>query len=122
MPKAAKSSSRASASRANPVEKKSSSTKPSKGGKAASNGNATVKTQLEKTTAQADAPPNGKVEEANYLLMVMMTLSSDPTITRILSLPPSLTFAKLHQVLQIAFGWANCHMHEFRVEVPETSE
>ncbi|KAI4263441.1 MAG: hypothetical protein L6R42_001413 [Xanthoria sp. 1 TBL-2021] len=46
-----------------------------------------------------------------------MTLSDNPTITRILSLPPSLTFAKFHQVLQIAFGWANCHMHAFNVEI-----
>ena len=49
--------------------------------------------------------------------MVAMTLSSDPTITRILSVPPNLTFEKLHQVLQIAFGWANNHMHTFTVEI-----
>ncbi|KAL8834785.1 MAG: hypothetical protein Q9176_007303 [Flavoplaca citrina] len=39
-------------------------------------------------------------------------------ITRVLSLPPSLTFAKFHRVLQIAFGWAGFHMHTFNIEIP----
>ena len=51
-----------------------------------------------------------------------MTMSSDPTITRTLSLPPSLTFAEFHQVLQIAFGWANCHMHTFTASFKEHPE
>lgn len=57
-------------------------------------------------------------DEPNYLLMVHMTLSSDPMISRILSLTPKLTFAAFHQVLQVAFGWAECHMHTFTVDIP----
>ena len=53
----------------------------------------------------------------NYLILVTLTGSMNPTINRLLSLPPSLTFDKVHQVLQIAFGWANCHMHDFNVSL-----
>ncbi|KAL8869716.1 MAG: hypothetical protein Q9174_004062 [Haloplaca sp. 1 TL-2023] len=70
-----------------------------------------------KTTA---APTRGHTtesdDERNYLFHVAMTLSHDPMISRILSVPPSLTFEKFHQVLQIAFGWAECHMHTFNIE------
>lgn len=55
--------------------------------------------------------------DPNYLVMVMMSLSTDPRITRFLSVPPSLTFADLHEVLQIAFGWTNSHIHTFSVDV-----
>ncbi|KAF4629310.1 hypothetical protein G7Y89_g8843 [Cudoniella acicularis] len=51
----------------------------------------------------------------NYLLLVRMTCSDDPVITRLLSVPSDLTFAKLHHVLQAAFGWAGCHAYSFSV-------
>lgn len=31
---------------------------------------------------------------------------------------PTTGFDKLHAVLQIAFGWAECHMHTFRIQKP----
>ena len=73
-----------------------------------------------KRNAKAKSKPNPKpwesdTEEPNYLLMVHMTLSDDPMISRLLSLPPHLTLDKFHDVLQIAFGWAGCHMHSFTV-------
>ena len=51
----------------------------------------------------------------SYLLLVRLTNSEDPIITRFLSVPSSFTFAKLHIVLQVAFGWAGCHAHSFDV-------
>lgn len=51
----------------------------------------------------------------NYLILATLSGSTSPTITRLLSLPPSLTFDKLHGVLQISFGWTNSHMHVFNV-------
>ncbi|KAL8824876.1 MAG: hypothetical protein Q9170_008013, partial [Blastenia crenularia] len=56
--------------------------------------------------------------ETSYLILVSITLTSDPTIPRLLTLPPSLTFAKFHQALQIALGWTNSHMHQFIVGFP----
>lgn len=61
-------------------------------------------------------------EDPNYLIMVAMILSSNPTITRFLSVPPSLTFADFHQVLQVAFGWSDSHMHSFIVDVATRSD
>lgn len=51
----------------------------------------------------------------NYLILATLSGSTSPTITRLLSLPSSLTFDKLHRVLQISFGWTNSHMHDFNV-------
>lgn len=53
--------------------------------------------------------------QESYLLQVFLTNSDDPVITRSLSLPSHWTFAKLHVVLQAAFGWANCHGYSFSV-------
>jgi hypothetical protein len=36
-----------------------------------------------------------------------------PTIWRRILVPESITLGNLHQVLQITFGWGDCHLHEF---------
>ena len=41
-------------------------------------------------------------------------LGTKPPIWRRLLVPASMTLAKLHDVLQTAMGWHDCHMHEFR--------
>ncbi|KAL9010584.1 MAG: hypothetical protein Q9173_004495 [Seirophora scorigena] len=51
-----------------------------------------------------------------------MVLSTNPTITRFLSLLSSLTFAGFHQILPIAFGRTNSHMHTFSVDVDPRHE
>lgn len=43
-------------------------------------------------------------------------LDSDPEIWRLLHVDPRLTLAQLHTVLQVAFGWQNCHLHQFHEE------
>lgn len=44
------------------------------------------------------------------------TLSDcSPQVWRKLSLPGRYTLGDLHQMLQVLFGWQNCHMHEFRI-------
>lgn len=68
------------------------------------------------TQSKAKSPTNTTdSSESNYLILVRLNTSYDPTITRLLSLPPSLTFDKVHRVLQVVFGWANSHMHQFEV-------
>ena len=42
-------------------------------------------------------------------------LGTRPSIWRRLLVPANLTLAALHDVLQSAMGWYDCHMHEFRV-------
>ncbi len=41
-------------------------------------------------------------------------LGSDPEIWRTLDVDASLSLRDLHQVLQIAFGWQESHLHNFR--------
>ena len=55
--------------------------------------------------------------EPNYLLLVHLTGTYSPTIQRTLSVPGSFNFSKLHDVLQAAFGWANCHAHSFDLKL-----
>ncbi len=38
-----------------------------------------------------------------------------PTIWRGLSVPADVPLAALHEILQVAFGWQNCHLHDFHV-------
>jgi len=47
-----------------------------------------------------------------YQLKVTL-LGTMPPIWRRLLVPADLTLAQLHDVLQSAMGWQDCHMHEF---------
>ncbi|HEX9710217.1 MAG TPA: plasmid pRiA4b ORF-3 family protein [Candidatus Thermoplasmatota archaeon] len=49
-----------------------------------------------------------------YLLDVTLA-HLRPKIWRQLHVPGDLSLGGLHEVLQIAFGWQDCHLHEFRV-------
>ena len=74
------------------------------------------------TTTGLESSPADPVSANNYLIQAILSGSTNPTVSRLLSLPPSLTFDKLHQVLQIAFGWTNIHMHDFNVSLIEDDE
>jgi hypothetical protein len=54
------------------------------------------------------------VPEEIYQIKVTL-LGTSPPIWRRLLVPADLTLAQLHHVLQIAMGWEDCHMHEFRI-------
>ena len=60
-------------------------------------------------------PPNPL---AAYVLRVHIA-DSRPKIWRKLSVPGDYTLGDLHGILQIAFGWANDHMHSFTVNSTE---
>ena len=42
-------------------------------------------------------------------------LGIEPLIWRRVRVPAAMTLRELHGVLQIAMGWQDCHLHEFRV-------
>ncbi|CAF9927753.1 MAG: hypothetical protein HETSPECPRED_006672 [Heterodermia speciosa] len=114
MPRAAKASSRKGTSRADPLSTKGANANK----KAPQDSSVANETETSSTSNTNKNDVSCKpASEANYLLMVAMTLSSDPMISRTLSVSPNLTFEKLHRALQIAFGWANSHMHTFTVEI-----
>ncbi|GDY22918.1 hypothetical protein LBMAG56_42650 [Verrucomicrobiota bacterium] len=59
-------------------------------------------------------PTAGHAAAPIYQLQVVL-LDSDPPIWRRLQVPGDATLAWLHAVLQVAIGWTNSHLHQFRV-------
>ncbi|KAI9715002.1 MAG: hypothetical protein M1828_001109 [Chrysothrix sp. TS-e1954] len=59
--------------------------------------------------------PTQPTSNSNYLILVHLDDTEDPHVQRLLSIPASFTFAQVHEVLQVAFNWADCHMHRFAV-------
>ena len=56
-----------------------------------------------------------RIDAAEGIYQIKVTLlGTRPPIWRRLLVPATLTLAQLHDVLQTAMGWQNCHMHEFR--------
>ncbi len=61
-------------------------------------------------------PTTNTVEKPQQIYQIKVTLlDTDPPIWRRLLVPADLTLEQLHNVLQIAMGWEDCHMHEFRI-------
>lgn len=60
--------------------------------------------------------PTKKVPAPQEIYQIKVTLlGTNPPIWRRLLLPAELTLEQLHDVLQAAMGWEDCHMHEFRI-------
>jgi hypothetical protein len=60
--------------------------------------------------------PTNTLESSQEIYQIKVTLlGTRPPIWRRLLAPAELTLAQLHEVLQIAMGWENCHLHEFRI-------
>jgi len=61
-------------------------------------------------------PKTNTVEKPQEIYQIKVTLlGMDPPIWRRLLVPADLTLEQLHHVLQLAMGWEDCHMHEFRI-------
>jgi Plasmid pRiA4b ORF-3-like protein len=57
-----------------------------------------------------------RINTAEDIYQIKVTLlGTKPPIWRRLLVPAHMTLAQLHDVLQIAMGWQNGHMHEFRI-------
>ena len=55
-----------------------------------------------------------KISSEQDIYRIKVTLLwTRPPIWRRLLVPSSMTFEQLHDVLQTAMGWQNCHMHDF---------
>lgn len=60
--------------------------------------------------------PTTKTPASREIYQIKVTLlDSKPPIWRRLLVPADLTLARLHDVLQIAMGWQDCHLHEFAI-------
>lgn len=59
-------------------------------------------------------PTAGHGDSPIYQLKIVL-LDSEPPIWRRLQVPGDAKLAWLHAVLQVAIGWTNSHLHQFRV-------
>jgi hypothetical protein len=61
-------------------------------------------------------PTTNTIEKPHEIYQIKVTLlGTDPPIWRRLLVPADLTLEQLHDILQLAMGWEDCHMHEFRI-------
>lgn len=57
-----------------------------------------------------------KIEIPHEIYQIKVTLlGTTPPIWRRLLVPAGMTLEQLHDVLQAAMGWEDCHMHDFRI-------
>src|SRR5260370_6034266 len=60
--------------------------------------------------------PAKKMSAPQEIYQIKVTLlGASPPIWRRLLVPADVTLAYLHNVLQVAMGWEDCHLHEFRI-------
>ena len=55
-----------------------------------------------------------------YEIDVKLT-DSNPLVWRKIMVPAGITFKRLHDTIQMAMGWQNAHLYEFRIEEAELS-
>jgi len=66
-------------------------------------------------TAAADPAPTTSGNGASVYQLKVTLLDTKPPIWRRVLVDGSGTLDHLHEVIQAAFGWWNCHLHEFEV-------
>jgi len=60
--------------------------------------------------------PTKKIEIPQEIYQLKVTLlGATPPIWRRLLVPADMTLEQLHNVLQLAMEWEDCHMHDFRI-------
>ncbi|KAL9110973.1 MAG: hypothetical protein Q9227_004588 [Pyrenula ochraceoflavens] len=74
-------------------------------------------------TSNDQAKPTPRTYDS-YILHCAIAETYDPMISRVLSVPSACTFSRLHEILQAAFDWGNCHAHSFQIQesLPATSQ
>lgn len=72
------------------------------------------------TAARELLDPATVLEESRWSLQLRVTIAeSNPPIWRRLLVPASLNLHQLHYLIQSAFGWQDCHLHEFIISEGE---
>ena len=56
-----------------------------------------------------------KTEKQIYQIKVVLA-GSKPSIWRRILVSSDISLVKLHDVLQIAMGWEDCHLHQFKYQ------
>jgi hypothetical protein len=66
-------------------------------------------------TGSAQSVRSGPASFGDVFEMRITLLDIEPAIWRRVRVPASASLAALHEVLQIAFGWKNSHLHDFLI-------
>jgi hypothetical protein len=62
-------------------------------------------------------PDTEQAPERRQIYQLKIKLpGSVPLIWRRVLVPATITFAKLHRVIQIAMGWRDCHLHRYLID------
>lgn len=62
------------------------------------------------------APPGAQKKAPAKIYQLKATIVGiEPPVWRRLLVPSSMNLSQLHELLQSAFGWWDCHLHEFEV-------
>ena len=70
-----------------------------------------------------NAQPNRSAQVAEQIYELRITLcDTKPPIWRRVAVPADITLGQLHDVIQIAMGWANSHLHLFIQYRPATKQ
>lgn len=52
---------------------------------------------------------------AGYICKIIIE-DTHPPVWRRVVIPDKITFAELHEIIQVLFGWEDEHLHEFQME------
>ena len=74
----------------------------------------TVAARPSRTAASVSATPVASGAALVFQLNVTL-LNTKPPVWRRILVDGGITLDRLHEVIQAAFGWGNCHLHEFEV-------
>ena len=66
-------------------------------------------------SARADPAPGAHATSGNLYQLKIALLETKPPIWRRVLVDARSTLGQLHEVIQAAFGWWNCHLHEFEI-------
>ena len=67
------------------------------------------------TKSKRSTTPRSSPDAASIYQLKVTLRDTDPAIWRRLLVPGEISFRGLHQVLQVAMGWENEHLYEFKV-------
>ena len=69
------------------------------------------------TPAAKKPAPRRRVGTANTMTRLRVTMCEvEPRVERIIDVPAGITLDELHEVLQVALGWTNSHLHSFTAD------
>lgn len=51
---------------------------------------------------------------AGYICKIVIE-DTHPPVWRRVVIPERITFAELHEIIQILFGWDDAHLHDFQI-------